>query len=202
MVLGQVTSDASSCRMTRQAAKRKMALLNGLFILVIGLWFSAFWAVQVSAKQPNFLIVLADDLGYSDLSCYGRKDAHTPNLDQFAKDGLRFTHCYAANANCSPSRTGLVTGRTPTRVGVTNWIPMLSPMHVPTKEITIAKLLQQNGYDTAHVGKWHLNGRFNLPGQPQPNDHGFTHWFSTQNNALPNHKDPYNFVRNGIPVVT
>ncbi|SVB58719.1 uncharacterized protein METZ01_LOCUS211573, partial [marine metagenome] len=195
----QVTSSASSRRMTRQAAKRKMAFLKGPFILVIGLWFSAFWAVQISAKQPNFLVVLADDLGYGDLGCYGRKDAHTPNLDRFAKEGLRFTHCYAANANCSPSRTGLMTGRTPTRVGVSNWIPMLSPMHVSDKEITIATLLKQNGYDTAHIGKWHLNGRFNLPGQPQPNDHGFSHWFSTQNNALPNHKNPYNFVRNGIP---
>ena len=93
MVLGQVTSSASSRRMTRQAAKRKMALLKGSFILVIGLWFSAFWAVRVSAKQPNFLVVLADDLGYGDLGCYGRKDAHTPNLDRFAKEGLRFTHC-------------------------------------------------------------------------------------------------------------
>ena len=72
-------------------------------------------------------------------------------------------------------------------------------MHVSSKEITIAKLLQDTGYDTAHIGKWHLNGRFNLPGQPQPNHHGFSHWFSTQNNALPNHRNPYNFVRNGIP---
>ena len=162
-----------------------------VFILSTGTFF---------AKRPSFIIVLADDLGYGDLGCYGRKQANTPHLDQFAKEGLRFTHCYAANANCSPARTGLMTGRTPTRVGVSNWIPMLSPMHVSSKEITIAKLLQQNGYDTAHVGKWHLNGRFNLTGQPQPNDHGFNHWFSTQNNALPNHKNPYNFVRNGIPL--
>ena len=161
-----------------------------------------FVAVSVLAENvaPNILIVLADDLGYGDLGCYGNKIVKTPNLDRFARQGMRFTDCYAAAANCSPSRTGVMTGRTPTRVGIHNWIPMLSPMHVSSKEITIAKLLQQNGYDTAHVGKWHLNGRFNLPGQPQPNDHGFNHWFSTQNNALPNHKNPYNFVRNGIPV--
>ena len=176
-----------------------MALWKRRFIVVIALWLSMFWAVRVSAERPSFLIVLADDLGYGDLGCYGRREAHTPNLDRFAKEGLRLTHCYAANANCSPSRTGLMTGRTPTRVGVSNWIPMLSPMHMSSKEITIAKLLQDAGYDTAHIGKWHLNGRFNLPGQPQPNDHGFTHWFSTQNNALPNHRNPYNFVRNGIP---
>jgi arylsulfatase A len=61
-------------------------------------------------------------------------------------------------------------------------------------------LLKDAGYATAHVGKWHLNGKFNQPEQPQPGDHGFDHWFSTQNNALPNHRNPVNFVRNGKPV--
>ena len=153
-------------------------------------------------QPPNILIVLADDLGYGDLGCYGNQIVKTPNLDQFAREGMRFTDCYAAAANCSPSRTGLMTGRTPTRVGVHNWIPMLSPMHVPKDEITIATLLRNGGYDTAHTGKWHLNGWFNLPGQPQPNDHGFNHWFSVQNNGLPNHKNPWNFVRNGTPLGT
>ncbi|MBC8325268.1 MAG: sulfatase-like hydrolase/transferase [Verrucomicrobia subdivision 3 bacterium] len=151
-------------------------------------------------RPPNIIVVLADDLGYGDLGCYGNKIVKTPHLDRFARQGMRFTDCYSAHPNCSPSRTGLMTGRTPTRVGVHNWIPMLSPMHVPASEITIASILQQGGYDTAHVGKWHLNGRFNLTGQPQPNDHGFNHWFSTQNNALPNHRNPWNFVRNGTPV--
>jgi arylsulfatase A len=93
-----------------------------------------------------------------------------------------------------------MTGRTPFRVGIFNWIPMLSPMHVKRSETTIATLLRNAGYDTCHVGKWHLNGTFNMPAQPQPGDHGFQHWFSTQNNALPNHKNPHNFVRNGTPV--
>jgi arylsulfatase A len=73
-------------------------------------------------------------------------------------------------------------------------------MHVRTSEITVATLLKQHGYATAHSGKWHLNGRFNLADQPQPNHHGFDYWFSTQNNALPNHHDPDNFVRNGQEV--
>ena len=164
----------------------------------------AFVAVSVLAENiaPNILIVLADDLGYGDLGCYGNKIVKTPKLDRFAREGMRFTDCYAAAANCSPSRTGLMTGRTPTRVGVHNWIPMLSPMHVPKSEITIATILQNGGYDTAHTGKWHLNGLFNLPGQPQPNDHGFNHWFSVQNNGLPNHRNPWNFVRNGTPLGT
>ncbi|MGH7128125.1 MAG: sulfatase-like hydrolase/transferase, partial [Planctomycetaceae bacterium] len=149
--------------------------------------------------RPNFVIVLADDLGYGDLACYGHERIETPHLDAFAKQGLRLTSCYAAHPNCSPSRTGLMTGRTPFRVGVFNWIPMHSPMHVPKEEITIATLLRQAGYDTCHSGKWHMNGQFNRPGQPQPPDHGFNHWFSTQNNALPNHHNPENFVRNGKP---
>jgi len=150
--------------------------------------------------SPNILVVLCDDLGYGDLACYGHPVIKSPNIDQFAREGLKFTSCYAAHPNCSPSRTGLMTGRTPFRVGVFNWIPMYSPMHVRKQEITIATLLRQAGYATCHVGKWHLNGRFNLVGQPQPSDHGFDHWFSTQNNALPTHENPFNFVRNGKPV--
>lgn len=151
-------------------------------------------------NRPNILIVLCDDLGYGDLGCFGNTEVHTPSVDRFAAESLKLTDCYAAAANCSPARTGLMTGRTPYRVGIHNWIPMLSPMHVSASEITIATLLRDAGYDTCHTGKWHLNGWFNLPGQPQPSDHGFNHWFSTQNNCLPNHHNPYNFVRNSIPV--
>ena len=156
-------------------------------------------AESETPQRPNILIVLADDLGYGDLGCYGNAKVRTPHLDRFAADGLRLTSCYAAAANCSPARTGLMTGRTPTRVGVYNWIPMFCPMHVRRSEITIATLLRNSGYDTCHAGKWHLNGDFNLPSQPQPWDHGFNHWFSTQNNALPNHRNPDNFIRNGSP---
>ena len=154
----------------------------------------------MAEAPPNILLILADDLGCGDLACYGEPEIKTPHLDRLATEGLRFTQCYAAAANCSPSRTGLMTGRTPWRVGIHNWIPMMSPMHVAAEEVTVATLLRDAGYDTGHFGKWHLNGLFNLPGQPQPGDHGFSYWYSTQNNALPNHKNPWNFVRNGIPV--
>ena len=73
-------------------------------------------------------------------------------------------------------------------------------MHLQSQEITIATLLKKSGYQTCHVGKWHCNGHFNSPEQPQPKDHGFDHWFSTQNNAAPSHKNPVNFVRNGKKV--
>lgn len=152
-----------------------------------------------SAKdsRPNILVVLCDDLGYGDLACYGHKRIITPNIDRFAKEGLKLTSCYSAAPNCSPARTGFMTGRNPYRVGVHNWIPDSSPMHVRSSEITVATLLRDSGYATAQCGKWHLNGHFNKPTQPQPSDHGFDHWFATQNNALPTHENPINFVRNG-----
>jgi arylsulfatase A len=152
-----------------------------------------------AGSRPNILLVLADDLGYGDLGCFGAKDIRTPNLDRFAAQGIRFTSCYAGHANCSPSRTALMTGRTPTRVGIRNWIPQDSPVHVRRSEITVASLLKRAGYATCHSGKWHMCGEFNRPTQPQPDDHGFDHWFSTQNNALPSHRNPDNFVRNGKP---
>jgi arylsulfatase A len=157
-------------------------------------------SIESFSAAPNIVVVLADDLGYGDVGCYGHEQIQTPNIDRFAAEGLKLTSCYSAHPNCSPARTGLMTGRTPFRVGIYNWIPMFSPMHVRRSEITVATLLRNAGYDTCHVGKWHLNGDFNLPSQPQPSDHGFNHWFSTQNNALPNHRNPNNFVRNGKEV--
>lgn len=173
--------------------------MKRVFAVVFSLLALAVIAVAAPAK-PNIILVLCDDLGYGDLHCFGDKTLHTPNLDKFATEGLRLTSCYAAHGNCSPSRTALMTGRTPTRVGVRNWIPEESPVHVPRGEISVATLLKRAGYATCHSGKWHMNGQFNQPTQPQPNDHGFEHWFSTQNNALPCHHNPNNFVRNSKEV--
>ncbi len=179
----------------------KSTLVFFLVLFLVTASFAAEKVVQTAAKKrPNIMVVLCDDLGYGDLACYGHPVIKSPHIDRFAKEGLKLTSCYSAHPNCSPSRAGLMTGRTPFRVGIYNWIPMLSPMHVRKREITIATLLRQAGYATCHTGKWHLNGRFNMVGQPQPSDHGFDHWFATQNNALPTHKNPFNFVRNGKPV--
>lgn len=153
----------------------------------------------LAASRPNILLVVADDLGYGDLACFGHPDIKTPNLDRLAASGLKLTRCYSAAANCSPARAAIMTGRTPYRVGIYNQLIMMDPMHLRESEITIAALLKHAGYATAQIGKWHLNSLFNLPGQPQPNDLGFDYWFAVHNNALPNHHNPYNFVRNGIP---
>lgn len=151
------------------------------------------------AGRPNVVIFLVDDMGWGDLGCYGNKTIRSPNLDQFAREGMRFTQGYAACAVCSPSRSSIQTGRTPYRNGVYSWIPAGRDMHLRASEITMATLLKGAGYATCHSGKWHLNGLFNSPEQPQPDDHGYDWWFATQNNAHPSHKDPDNFVRNGQP---
>ncbi len=151
-------------------------------------------------RGPNFVVFLCDDLGYGDLECYGHTAIKTPNLNSLAEDGVRLTDCYAAAPVCSPARAGLMTGRTPNRCGIYDWIPPGSPMHLRDSETTVAGLLGEAGYATAVVGKWHLNGKFNSPEQAQPSDHGFDHWFATQNNAHPSHRNPDNFVRNGEEV--
>lgn len=159
-------------------------------------------AAAAADSRPNFLVILCDDLGYGDLACNGNKTIRTPHLDRLAAQGIRFTDCYSAAPVCSSSRAGLLTGRTPARSGIYDWIPEGSPMHLRRGELTLPAVLKQAGYATCHSGKWHCNGLFNSPEQPQPGDFGFDHWFSTQNNASPTHRDPDNFVRNGRPAGT
>ena len=149
------------------------------------------------APRPNVVFILADDLGYGDLGCFGHPEIRTPHLDALAAEGLRLTACYSAAAVCSPARAGIMTGRTPNRAGIYGAIPFLSPIHLRPQETALPQLLKRAGYATAQVGKWHLNGYFNLYGQPQPPHFGFDHWFAVQNNALPNHRNPENFARNG-----
>ncbi len=151
-------------------------------------------------KRPNIVVVLCDDLGYGDLECYGHPKIKTPHLNRLAKGGIRFTDFYSTAPVCSPSRVGLLTGRSPNRAGVYDWIPGGRSVHMRASEVTIPQLLKKAGYATCMSGKWHCNGKFNSPQQPQPDAAGFDHWFATQNNASPSHENPRNFVRNGKPV--
>lgn len=155
-----------------------------------------FRIVAASDDSPNFIVFLTDDQGWGDLGCYGHPVIKSPNLDKFASEGLRLTQCYAGCSVCSPSRSAILTGRTPYRNGVWRWIPGGSMYHLRESEITIPSLLKKRGYETCHAGKWHLNGKFNSDEQPQPDDHGYDHWLATQNNASPNHMNPTNYVRN------
>jgi arylsulfatase A len=111
-------------------------------------------------RPPNLVILLADDLGYGDLGCYGHPSIRTPNLDRMAAEGLRFTDFYSAAPVCTPSRAALLTGRLPVRSGMTSDTRRVlfpnSTGGLPREEVTIAEALKTKGYATACVGKWHL----------------------------------------------
>src|SRR5688500_16024594 len=116
-----------------------------IFGAVLGLWLIAAGSVaaaaEAQARRTNVVLFLADDLGYGDLGCYGHPRIRTPNLDAFAKQGVRLTQCYSASAVCSPSRSALLTGRTPHRNGVYTWIAAGSEVHLRTSERTVPKVL-------------------------------------------------------------
>ena len=158
-------------------------------------------------EQPNIIIFLCDDLGYGDLSSYGHPFIKTPNIDKLAETGIKMTNFYSAAPVCSPSRVGLLTGRSPNRAGVYDFIPspkksedLRNQVHLQKGEETLPAMLKTVGYETALVGKWHCSSLFNNPAQPQPDYFGFDHWFATHNNARPTHENPANFVRNGEKV--
>lgn len=108
------------------------------------------------ADKPNFIVIFADDQGYQDMGCFGSPKIKTPNLDQMAKEGMRFTDFYSACSVCSPSRAALLTGCYPPRIGVTSVLFPRDSVGLNPKETTIANLLKTKGYATACVGKWHL----------------------------------------------
>lgn len=130
------------------------------------------------SQQPNILYIMADDLGYADLSCYGRKDYKTPNLDKLSSEGLKFMQAYSAASLCTPTRVGLMTGRYPARhqVGLREPLAMTkkdSAIGLSPEQPTLPALLKNAGYETALIGKWHLGF------QPQfgPNANGFDYFF-------------------------
>ena len=135
-----------------------------------------------AAERPNIILVMADDMGWGQTGYYNHPVLKTPNLDAMAANGLRFDRFYAGASNCSPTRATVMTGRTNERTGVvTHGYPMRP------QEITIAQVLSNAGYKTAHFGKWHLNG-LRGPGAPilgddirGPGAFGFETWLSVTN---------------------
>ncbi len=147
-----------------RCANRLLFFLSGIFL--------GGSAVQAQ-ERPNVIFILADDMGYADLACYGNPVIETPFLDEMASKGVRATNFVLAAPTCSPSRAALLTGRYPTRYPVPHPLSPGSDLGLPASEVTIAQLLQAGGYHTQMIGKWHLGD------QPDnlPRKHGFDHYY-------------------------
>ena len=145
-------------------------------------------SIPAAARKPDIILILADDLGAADLSSFGSPDIHSPNIDSIARRGIRFTQCYANGPECSPTRSALLTGRYQHRFGglecaIGNgnigrydeaaWLAARGELGLPATEISLPRILKQNGYDTACFGKWHLGYLDKF----LPRRHGFDQYF-------------------------
>lgn len=145
-----------------------------LYLTVLSLPIASAWAAD---RKPNIVLFMTDDLGYSDLSCYGATKAKTPNLDRLAAEGIRFTDFHTGASICSPSRAAFLTGAYPQRCGLymginedrdEHWFLGLNP-----SEITIAEQCKKKDYQTYLIGKWHLGAEPEL----LPKKQGFDHYY-------------------------
>ncbi len=147
----------------------------------IGASIIAFGMVTAAhaARLPNLVLLLADDLGYGDLGCYGAPDVRTPHVDRMAAEGMRCTDFTVTAPLCTPSRVSFLTGRYPGRAGLATGVLRPDATNgLPSAEITIAEVLRPLGYATAYIGKWHLGGR---PGM-RSRDQGFDEYFGVPHN--------------------
>ncbi|MGZ5565888.1 MAG: sulfatase [Limisphaerales bacterium] len=144
------------------------------FLLAAFCVFAAFAKVSAAETKPNIIFILADDLGVCDLGYTGSTFYKTPNIDRLAQESTRFNQAYAACPVCSPTRAALMTGKYPSRTGITDYIggfakgrllPAPNATHLALEELTIAESLKKAGYVTCHIGKWHLGGEGFMPEQ-------------------------------------
>jgi arylsulfatase A len=153
---------------------------------------------KTSEGRPNIIFILADDLGWAELGCYGNKFNETPNLDKLASGGMRFTEAYAAAPVCSPYRAALMTGQYPARVGITDYLRPNDAKHLSTDYVTIAEILGRAGYATGIIGKWHLTGYANHGAKEvSPDLHGFDEVIVSENRGIGggSYFHPYHFNR-------
>ncbi|MBT3386067.1 MAG: sulfatase [Prolixibacteraceae bacterium] len=166
--------------------------LKNTFLLIFTIILIGSCSVQNKKQVPNFVFILADDLGYSQVGCYGSTYYQTPNLDKLAEQGMRFTNAYAACPVCSPTRASIMTGKYPARLHLTDFIagnnkdtyPLSQPdwqKFLPLEEVTFAEILKESGYNTALFGKWHLSKEKMPPGSfpYNPDKQGFDESFVT-----------------------
>ena len=151
--------------------------------------------INKAGRKPNVIIVLADDLGWGDLGCYGNDFIETPNIDRLAKEGMRFTNNYAPAPVCSPTRAGLLTGQFPARVGILDY---LRPEDggLSTEHVSLAEILKRNGYATGMIGKWHLTGYaiHGAENEVRAVDHGFDEELVTEIKGVGNGANYYPYV--------
>ena len=150
-------------------------------------------------NKPNIVIIYLDDLGYGDVSAYGATEIKTPNIDALAKNGIKFTNGYASSATCTPSRYALLTGMYPWRNKKAKILPGTAPLLISTEQQTLPKLLKEQGYQTAIVGKWHLGlGTgvidWNKKITPGPNELGFDESYIL---AATQDRVPTVYIKNG-----
>jgi arylsulfatase A-like enzyme len=176
---------------------KKLCLLVFLFI-----------ANDIAAQtKPNIIYIMADDLGYADISCYGRKDYSTPNLDKLASQGMKFTNAYAGASICTPTRTSFMTGRYPARTPVgrrepLDWTPRDSTVGLTPDYTSLATLLKKAGYQTSLIGKWHLG----FASAYSPLKNGFDEFYGFNGGGIDyvSHTDPNgrnDFFENDKPIV-
>jgi len=155
-------------------------------------------SVKEFKDKPNIIFILADDLGFAELGCYGNTFNETPNLDKLAGRCTMFTNAYASAPVCSPYRAALMTGQYPARVGITDYLRPNDPKHLSTDHITIAEMLKRAGYATGIIGKWHLTGYANHGAEEiPPNKHGFDEVIVSENRGIGggSYFHPYHFNR-------
>jgi arylsulfatase A-like enzyme len=160
-------NESLHCGPRWKTSAKSLVVWLAAFVLTLGLSIPA-RAAAAKPTKPNVVFILADDLGWADLGCYGSTFYETPNLDRLAKEGMRFTDAYAACNVCSPTRASLLTGKYPARLRLTDWLTgrpdrpdqkLNRPdfqKFLPLEEVTVAEALKEAGYQTAFLGKWHL----------------------------------------------
>lgn len=154
-------------------------------------------AASKEKKQPNIIFILADDLGYSELGCFGNTFNETPNIDKLAQNGIRFTNAYTAQTVSSPTRAALMTGLYPARTGIIDYLRPDDTLHLDEKYTTIPEALKTEGYRTCIIGKWHLTGyiRGGAKYESSPDKHGFDEVILSENQGIGNgtYFHPYDF---------
>jgi arylsulfatase A-like enzyme len=157
-----------------QGGKYSVLILTICFFIFLSSCGTRSKAKSTQSTQPNIVFILADDLGWTELGCYGNTFNETPAIDKLAEKGIRFTQAYASAPVCSPYRASLLTGQYPARVGILDYLRP-NDAALSTEHVSLAKILNQNGYATGMVGKWHLTGYkyHGAKNEIRGTDHGF-----------------------------